>query len=303
MRWRKLGRVFGGDGQLPWMASHASQPFAERLEGDLHRIYFTSRDADNRSHIGWLELDITRPDRILRLAERPLLAPGVPGAFDDGGAMMSCVVRHRETRYLYYVGWSLRTTVPYHLAIGLAVGADHGVDPSAAKLPGPVLDRSPVDPLFCTSPSVLIDNERWCMWYVSGLGWPTVGGRVTPSYNIRYAESADGVDWRPTGRVAVDLKDGEVGFSRPSVIAVEGIHVMWYSVRGGDGRYRLGCARSTDGLTWVRDDDTSDLEPSVDGWDSEMIAYPHVFAHGADQYMLYCGNGYGRTGFGLAVRA
>jgi hypothetical protein len=38
-----------------------------------------------------------------------------------------------------------------------------------------------------------------------------------------------------------------------------------------------------------------------DGWDSEMIEYPFVFEHDGLRYMLYNGNGYGRSGFGLAV--
>jgi len=37
---------------------------------------------------------------------------------------------------------------------------------------------------------------------------------------------------------------------------------------------------------------------SEDGWDSEMICYPFVFRHKDKTYMLYCGNGYGKTGFG-----
>ncbi len=32
-----------------------------------------------------------------------------------------------------------------------------------------------------------------------------------------------------------------------------------------------------------------------------MVAYPHVFEHRGARWMLYCGNGFGRTGFGLAV--
>jgi len=32
-----------------------------------------------------------------------------------------------------------------------------------------------------------------------------------------------------------------------------------------------------------------------------MIEYPHVFDHKAKRYMLYNGNNYGKTGFGLAV--
>ena len=32
-----------------------------------------------------------------------------------------------------------------------------------------------------------------------------------------------------------------------------------------------------------------------------MIEYPFVFDHDGSRYMLYNGNGYGKTGFGLAV--
>jgi len=32
-----------------------------------------------------------------------------------------------------------------------------------------------------------------------------------------------------------------------------------------------------------------------------MVEYPFVFRHNDQIYMLYNGNGYGKTGFGLAV--
>ena len=43
------------------------------------------------------------------------------------------------------------------------------------------------------------------------------------------------------------------------------------------------------------------IDVSKNGWDSEMICYPYVFDHKGKRYMLYNGNGYGKTGFGLAV--
>ena len=285
------------------MASHAQTPFAEPIGGDHYHIYFTSRDSQNRSHVGWLELDIRHPEKILHIGDTPLLAPGAPGAFDDMGTMMSCLVKRANVRYLYYTGWSIRQSVPYHLAIGLASAPAGYDDPVFIKLRGPVLERNPIDPLFCASPSVLIDDGHWRMWYVSGVGWPMVRGRVTPSYNIRYAYSKDGIDWRREGQIALELEGDEVGFSRPCVTMENGSYLMWYSVRAQDGRYQLSCASSDDGLTWRRTGSESYLLPSAEGWDSEMIAYPYVFRHGYDQFMLYCGNGYGRTGFGLAVLA
>jgi hypothetical protein len=66
--------------------------------------------------------------------------------------------------------------------------------------------------------------------------------------------------------------------------------------------YRAGYATSRDGLTWERRDAEAGIDVSDDGWDSEMIAYPHVFEHAGRTYMLYNGNGYGKTGIGLALR-
>ena len=65
-------------------------------------------------------------------------------------------------------------------------------------------------------------------------------------------------------------------------------------------RYRLGYAESPDGLVWTRHDDRAGLEPAADGWDAEMIAYPIEHAAAGRRVLLYNGNGYGRTGIGLA---
>ena len=74
---------------------------------------------------------------------------------------------------------------------------------------------------------------------------------------------------------------------------------MWFSHRGT--RYQIGYAESEDGKNWNRLDHLCSINSAPDGWDSEMLAYPHVFKHGEALYMLYNGNGYGKTGFGIAV--
>ena len=76
---------------------------------------------------------------------------------------------------------------------------------------------------------------------------------------------------------------------------------MWYTYRGD--KYRVGYAESSDGLEWIRKDDEVDLLPSGDDWESDEVSYPFVFAHEGVHYMLYCGNAYGKTGFGIAVEA
>jgi hypothetical protein len=65
--------------------------------------------------------------------------------------------------------------------------------------------------------------------------------------------------------------------------------------------YRLGYAQSADLATWTRDDAQAGIGVSPEGWDSEMLCYPHVFRCGEEIYMLYNGNAFGRYGFGVAV--
>ena len=44
-----------------------------------------------------------------------------------------------------------------------------------------------------------------------------------------------------------------------------------------------------------------DLTTSVDGWDSEMLEYASVKKYKNKYYMIYNGNGFGKTGFGYAI--
>ena len=75
---------------------------------------------------------------------------------------------------------------------------------------------------------------------------------------------------------------------------------MWYSFRGA--AYRIGYAESADGLAWERKDEQVGISVSDDGWDSMSVEYPCVFDHKGQRFMLYNGNRYGLTGFGLAVQ-
>jgi hypothetical protein len=301
--WRKLGRIFRAEGQRDFMASHASCPQAVHVEGDIFRIWFAPRDARNRSHTAWLDIDITRPTEILRLAEAPALAPGALGAFDEQGAMHSWFVSHAGEERLYYTGWTIGDTVPFRNAIGVARRAAGGSG-RFATLAGPVLDRSPQDPAFVGNPCVLHAAGRWHLWYLSGTCWIAGGNGAMPhaAYNLRHAVSPDGIHWTPDPSVAVDFAHpGEMAIARPAVRYADGLFKMHYSWRGEGYGYRIGYAESEDGATWRRMDEGAGPEPSDAGWDSEMIAYPHVFAHGGQTYMLYCGNGFSRDGFGLAV--
>ena len=65
--------------------------------------------------------------------------------------------------------------------------------------------------------------------------------------------------------------------------------------------YRIGYAYSDNLIDWTRNDEMAGINVSHNGWDSEMMCYPHVFHCENKIYMLYNGNQFGRFGFGLAI--
>jgi hypothetical protein len=298
MRWEKLGHVFSPSGEAQWMCTHAAVPIAGHLDGDVFRVWFSARDRANRSHTGSLRLELLPRPRVLDVASGPVLSPGELGAFDDSGAMASWVVDSGGRRMMYYIGWNLGVTVPFRNAIGLAVESGEGTFRRVAN--GPILDRSMDEPHFCASCCVIPGPDFWRMWYLSCTGWSAEGGVPRHRYHIKYAESDDGVHWRRDGRVAIDYRDDtETAISRPSVVRDGERWRMWYSFRGA--AYRIGYAESDDGLHWTRLDAEAGIDVGLGGWDSEMIEYPFVFDHRGIRYMLYNGNGFGRTGFGIAA--
>ena len=138
------------------------------------------------------------------------------------------------------------------------------------------------------------------MWYVSCEIWKNEN---LPIYNIKVAESKNGLSWTQKGKVAIKLKKNERAVARPSVYLENGIFKMYYCHETQVGRYRIGYAESRNGIKWVRKDNYAGIDVSKrkNEWDSEMIEYPYVVKYKSKFFMFYNGNSYGRDGVGLAV--
>lgn len=204
MKWKKMGRIFHTNDQNDWMCTYASLPVVEHLREDIFRIYFSPRDSRNRSNIAFIEIDINDPTKILRISEKPVMLPGKLGTFDDSGVMPSSIVNHNGKKFLYYLGWNQRVTVPYSNAIGLAVSEDGG-ETFERMFDGAVIDRTNKEPYFSASCEVKIENDLWKMWYLSCTGWALREEGPSPFYHIKYAESKDGISWQ--------RKDEQVGIT------------------------------------------------------------------------------------------
>ncbi|MES1147775.1 MAG: hypothetical protein ABUL53_01180, partial [Bradyrhizobium guangdongense] len=249
MPWRRLGLVYVPDGTQPWARSHAALPVPVHLAGDVFRFFFSARDADKRSHVGSVDVEVSETPRVREIAQQPVLAPGADGAFDDSGVGIGSVVAGRDEISIFYMGWNLGVRSPWRNAIGLA----RSRTPDGAFVrfsPGPIMDRSPEDPYTLSYPCVLrLAPEDWRMWYGSNLA-PAVGN-ADMQHVIKQAFSTDGIRWTRDGRTVVGFADdAEYALARPSVVQVGSKLLMCFACRGE--AYRLGAASSDDGAHWTR---------------------------------------------------
>lgn len=295
--WKRLGRIYepGSLTSIPF--GHGLMPVAEHLLGDIYRIYFASRDEQKRSHISCFDFDI-RNRLVLAESARTIIKPGELGTFDEHGCVPSWITHNGSKKYLYYVGWNTGGSVPFRLALGLAISLDGANFEKYST--GPIADRSPADPCLVGSCGGLLEAGRWRFWYVSGVDWYVFEKQPRHRYHLKYAESTDGINWHRDGIVAIDFaNEAEYAFAAPRVLKTADGYRMWYCFRGDV--YSIGYAESDDGVTWTRLDDSVQFDGKSEEWDSQMKCYPYVFEHQNQLYMLYNGNGYGESGIGLAV--
>lgn len=280
-------------------SGYAALPTAEKITGDRFWVYFCGRDAMNRSQIGRAEVDLGNPGKKIRFSSEPVFTNGELGAFDDNGVTPTWLETAGRKKYLYYVGWNKGATVRMHLHAGLAVSQDGGRSFKRVSR-APILDRITCDPLLTASLCVLREKGVWRMWYVSGDHWEKRGDETFPYYNIKYAESRDGIHWERDGRVCIDFASKkEHALARPCVLKEGSLYRMWYSYKGDE--YAIGYAESRDGLRWMRKDASLSFGAGSDRDDSQMQAYAFVFHHKGRLNMLYNGNEYGKYGICHAI--
>ena len=242
--------------------------------------------------------DLARP---VEVCPQPVLEPGPMGHFDDHGIYAASAVCDGEKIYLYTIGWNPGPTPPlFTAAVGLAVSEDGGLHFrkwSAA----PIMGRSEHDPCLVTSPFVMKQKDQWRMWYVSGFRWQETDKGLQSFYNIKYATSEDGVQWKREGIVCLDhCVPEEKNIARTWVSRQPTGYEAWFSFDRGQG-YRIGFAVSENGVEWQRKDEEAGMALSSEGFDAEAMAYPAVIEHAGRHFMFYNGNGFGRDGIGLAV--
>ena len=311
--WKKLGKVFSPQSieGRDWLREFAQAPSALILD-DIVRMYFSCRplpDAKGNyvSYSAYVDLDRNDLFHVRAVAEKPILKLGGVGDFDEFGTYPVSVIPDGERHLAYYAGWTRCESVPFNVAIGYAVSDDGGKS-FTKEGHGPVLSYSPDEPFVLSGPKIRKFNNQYYLFYIAGKKWKMVNGRAEPVYKIRMATSKDGRNWSRAGIDLIPEKiEEDEAQASPDVFYANGKYHMFFcyrysaNYRSKTHGYRIGYASSLDLLHWERRDEAVGIGVSEEGWDSEMISYPHLFEVDGKTYMAYLGDQVGRFGFGLAM--
>lgn len=299
--WKKLGQLYApkASGRHPKLVSHAANPLPVHMAGDVYRIFFSGRDEQHRSSVGAVDVDIVQR-KVITEHHYPFFEHGPIGSFYSHGVSIGNCYEANGVRYMLFMGWQNPPGGHWRGDIGrLVVTQQLLLQPEGEE---PFMGSDSTDPISLSYPWVQASpSGGFDMWYGSTLTWDAGNGEML--HVIQHASSDDGISWSRNG-LAVPYEIGLAqAFSRPTIVLNDsGDFEMWFSFRSGAGeKYRIGYARSGDGKKWMLDLNNTGIDISSSGWDSEMIEYPFVLDHDGARYMLYNGNGFGKTGFGLAV--
>lgn len=295
---------------IEWSDGFTQAPNAVVLEQSL-RVYFTTRGVPDdagmvKSWGAFVDFSEPKAHAIIGAASEPILDLGGIGEFDEFGTYPVSVEHAGGRFFAYYGGWTRGESVPFDVGIGLGTSDDGRKFSRFGK--GPVLSANRDEPFVVTSPKIRRFDNLWVLSYTAGTRWFMSDGRPEIIYKLRMAISEDGINWLRLGKNLVPdlLGPGEAQAS-PDITFSNGSYHMFFCYRHAEDfrrnksrAYRIGYAKSQDLFSWERIEHSFQLHPSVSGWDSTMVAYPHVFNWRSNWYMLYLGNEVGKDGIGVA---
>jgi len=297
-KWEKLGLVFKARGQKDWMQTYTSMPSPLHLKDDLYRIYFSTRCINQIARVGYIEIDLKSPSNVLSISETPVFDVGAPGRFDDSGVYFGNILQsHDGMMQTYYSARNNGKGKIYYMSIGLAEKSPF-MDQFYRRYEYPIISRNEVNPWMVSTPWVVKKREKYYLYYMSGIKYSL--DLTSSYYDIKMATSNDGKNWIFNPKSIISLSPNETNIAAPSIVSWEDKYLMFFSYVRSSKKYAIGQATSLDLLNWERLDDPVGLNYGPNDWDSLCMAYPHLFIHNNELYLLYSGNENGKDGMGLA---
>ena len=273
--------------------SHAANPVVVKIAEHSYRIFFNSRDLNQKSSVYSVDFNLDSQLIIPNTFKIQFLLGTSDSYFKDGVSLGS----HFQldgVDWIGFMGWVNPPSEHWYGTIGrLRLNSNFDFEYIEES---PWFGLDSYDQTSLSYPAVYFSKNVMHVWYGTTLSWD--GGNGEMVHVLKEKISTDFVQFENSTRV-VEWKLGESqAFSRPSVAEVQGHFLMAYSVRGSSTKYRIGFGIIEDDSPIIKEIAT--YPTSKSRWESEMVEYPCLVSHKNSIFMFYNGNGYGKSGIGLA---
>jgi hypothetical protein len=265
-------------------------------------VFFAACDADMRGRTFYADFEPQPPFRQMGRSAGPVMDLGPAGAFDSDGVNPSQAFVTDGRLALLYIGWRRgAAAAPYALFAGVAFSNDEGQ--TFERGTTPLLAPRPGERLFRTAPLIERRADGYQLLYIGGDAFViSENGKALPIYSLMRLQSRDLWRWEgePERLLAPDRAAGEIGFGRPVIDVSGGTRRLMLSVRTTAG-YRL-METDAEFEPGCRPAMTNVIPDPLEPWEEQMTCFGATCRVGAFELLFYNGNGFGRTGAGLAWR-
>jgi predicted GH43/DUF377 family glycosyl hydrolase len=264
--------------------------------GDVYYMYYVGEHNAGGAEDYTIAL-ATSPDGVTwtKVTDpQPVLAKGVPGAWDDAKLLFPCVVKDGDTWHMWYVGKHDGDNGSV-LAIGHATAPDglHWTKDSA----NPVIERTGTgwEANSVGTCWVIKDGDTWKMWYA--------GQDASGKCRIGYATTSnpDGANWTRWAGNPIFERDSTDNWDADDVHDMYVLKIaendwrMWFHGQddGWGGTQEIGIAESSDGIHWTEIEDNPVYYGSANGgdgsgdWECAGVGYRFCVLKVGDEYWAW----------------
>lgn len=299
-KWKTKGLLIKPNKKIWWMSTHVGSTCAEVLENNLVKLYISGRAKDNKSRIGTALIKYEKKLKVLKISKDPIL--NIPekkiGAFFSDGILYPEIVKFKKKTFLYFCGWLNHKTFSYNCNIGVCIKKNNKF---AMNFDYPLFNLNEIDPIGTGSMAIYkVNKNKLRMYYVSFDYWKKDKKKYIHKYYLKIAESFDGINWIRKNKIVIKPKKNQIAIAHPSVL-IEGKKInLYYCSRKNESYYQIFKTSSDNGINFrIKNDKIKLLKGK---WDNKDQCYPEIFEINNQKIMLYCGNRYGKTGLGYAIK-
>ena len=103
MKWIKLGKIFECEAINEDLLTHASNPLAVHLNDDVFRVFFSGRNIQNKSSVGFVDIDIFTKD-IKNISKETTFKYGDDNSFYSHGVSIGNMYTVGDRNYILFMG-------------------------------------------------------------------------------------------------------------------------------------------------------------------------------------------------------